>query len=586
MFALRVIRLPLAGVFCLLSCSVAVAQTPMAAAPPAVMPAGPGSSQDQFQRYRQRQQQLDMLPPPDSNTQFHNPSPLKGGGNCVQVWTLSIENAPHLGDAAKRGVMQRYSGRCLGVDDFNHALDDIKRAYVQQGNVTSRAYLPEQSLQSGRLRLVVVEGTLSSIRFTGMAARHHELMGFPGLRDHLLNLRDLEQGLDQMNRMPNWSATMQIVPGEKSGSSSVVVQQMNPGVLHGQIWADNNGQYQTGHETGHAMLTAQDALGLLDMWSVEYDHSLVGQAGHRGTQFFSADGSIPYGKWSIFGGFWMSDDVYHLQSLGEDYRLGGRRRDFRVGVSRVVARNSLGVTTLQALYELKSFNSTTNHVRLFTQSARQASVATQASESLKALGGLWYVTLGVRFGTDGVGTRSAFAHPIASEPHTRFVKPSLDIDGYEPLPFGLSWHVSLHGELSSRNQFATEQLQLGGPYTVRGFLSQMLVGNKGLYVRDDVSYRLAPLNLHEKCGAYSGFCRAFVDGTEFYGIIDGGFVKLGYRADNLPPALRGGSIAGAGFGLRKVSGTLFWGASATHAIAHGPLPDEGWIAAFQAGVRF
>lgn len=587
MFALRVIRHILPGAcFLFCCCTSALAQVPTRIEPPAVMPAGPGSSQDQFQRFRQRQQQLDLLPPPDSDTHYDNPGPLKGTGRCVKIWHVSIEGAPHLNKAARQGVIQSYAGRCLGVEDFNHALDDINRAYVQQGNVTSRAYLPEQTLQQGSLRIVVIEGSLSSIRFAGISARHHEMMGFPRLRTHLLNLRDLEQGLDQMNRMPNWSARMQIVPADIPGSSTVVIQQQDPGILHGQIWADNNGQYQTGHETGHALLTVQDALGLLDMWSVEYDHSLVGNAGHRGTQYLNASGSVPYGRWTVFGVYWMSDDVYHLQTLGEDYRLGGDRRDIQFGVSRVIARNDLGVTTLQALYELKSFNSTLDHVRLETQSARQASVVAQASESLKALGGLWYVTLGVRFGTEGAGTRTAFPHPTASEPHTRYVKPALDIDGYEPLPFGFSWHVSLHGELSTRNQYATEQLQLGGPYTVRGFLSQMLVGNKGLYLRDDISYRIASLDLHERCGAYRSLCRVLVDGTELYGIIDGGFVKLGYRADNIPPALRGGSIAGAGFGVRKVAGTVFWGASATHSIARGPLPDEGWIAAFQAGVRF
>lgn len=565
-----------------------VAQGAPDAGMPAVgLPAGAGSSQDQFQRYQQRQQQLDMLPPPNSDTQILTPprqsSAAKG---CVDVKSLTIEGASHLSAATRAMLSARYTGRCLGVSDFNHALDDINGAYMAQGHVTSRAYLPEQSLQDGHLRIVVVEGMLSGFQFEGISPRFHEATAFPGLHGRILNLRDLEQGLDQMNRLPNWSAKMQIVPGSVPGTSAVRIRQPAPGYIHGQIWADNNGQYETGHEAGHAMLTAQDVLGLLDMWSVEYDHSLVGDAGRRGTQYISANGSIPFGTWTVFGGWWMSDDVYHLQTLGEDYRLGGRRKDFRFGVSRVVARNRIGVTTLQAFYELKSFNSTLDRVRLQTQSARQAYVVAQASESLKAWGGVWYMTLGMRFGVGAVGTHSAYDNPGEADPHTQYVKPTLDIDGYRPLPLGLLWHTSVHGEYSTRNLFTTDQLQLGGPYTVRGFLRQMLLGNDGIYIRNDVSWRFARPGMNQGCGAYTGFCRLFVEGAELYGILDGGMTRAGYRSRALPPALKGGNIAGAGIGIRKTTGFLFWNANITHAIARGPLPHEGWIAAFQAGVRF
>ncbi|MBB2174106.1 ShlB/FhaC/HecB family hemolysin secretion/activation protein [Gluconacetobacter asukensis] len=551
------------------------------------LPAGPGSSQDQFQRYQQRQQQLDMLPPPDSNTQFitapHTRTPSR---TCVPITSVAIENAPHLPIIELRTVMARYSGRCLLVADLNHALDDINGAYLAQGHVTSRAYLPEQSLRDGTLRIVVVEGGLDGFAFSGVRPRWHETAAFPGLKGHILNLRDLEQGLDQMNRLPSWSARMQIVPGRRPGTSSVKITQSSPGILHGQVWADDNGQYETGHETGHAQLRADDPLGMLDMWSFEYDHSLVGDAGRRGTQYISANGAIPYGPWTLSGGWWMSNDVYHIETLNQDYRLAGRRKDFRIGLSRVVARNRVGVTTLQAGYELKSFLSTLDRTRLYTQSARQASVSAQGTESLKAWGGIWYITVGIQFYVGGVGTYSSITYPGAGDPHTRYMKPTLDIDGYKPLPGSVLWHTSLHGEYSTRDQFSTQQLQVGGPYTVRGFLSQMLLGNDGLYMRNDFSWMLAHPGTANHCGTYTGFCRVFVEGTEFYAIFDVGMTRAGYHSTTLPPALRGGNIAGSGIGLRKSSGVVFWDASATHAIARGPLPAEGWIAAFRAGVRF
>jgi hemolysin activation/secretion protein len=551
------------------------------------LPAGPGSSQDQFQRFQQRQQQLDMLPPPENDTTILNPNqPEARSASCVVVRDLTISGADHLQKTVMLAIAQRYQGRCLGVTELNHALDDINGAYLAKGFVTSRAYLPEQSLQSGRLQIIVVEGKIEGFSFDGIASRHHELTAFPGLRDHILNLQDLEQGLEQMNRLPGWTAKMQIVPGTQKGRSVVKIHQHSPGIIHGQVWVDNNGQYETGHETGHALLRAEDVLGLLDLWSVEYDHSMVGDAGNRGTQYISANGSIPFGAWTVFGGWWMSQDVYHLQTLGADYRMGGKRQDFRIGISRVVTRNKIGVTTVQAFYELKSFSSTLDHVRLQTQSARQAYFVGQASESLKALGGLWYLTLGVRVALPGAGTHSIFGNPSADDPHTQYFKPTLDIDGYKALPHRLMWHVSVHGEYSTQNQFTTDQMQIGGPYTVRGFLQGMLLGNEGVYIRNEFSWPLASAGMRTHCGAYSGFCRLFVEGSEVYGILDGGMTRAGYHSTSLPPSLRGGEIAGSGIGLRKTAGSIFWNMNFSHAIAQATLVNEGWIAAFQTGVRF
>lgn len=258
-------------------------------------------------------------------------------------------------------------------------------------------------------------------------------MAFPALHGKILNLRDLEQGIEDMNRLSHWGARMRIIPGAKAGTSTVVISAPKHGVLHGQVWFDNYGQKITGQETGHAMLTAENPLGLLDLWSVEYDHSLVGQAGQRGTSYLSVNGSIPFGYWTVFGSWWHSEDEYPLRGLSDLYHLSGGRRDWRLGISRVLLRNSLGITSFQVSYERKSFGSEINHTVIDTETARQSFVNLQVSESLKGWGGVWYITGGLKVAVAGAGTWSNIAHPGLQEPHSSYLKPSLDIDGYKPL---------------------------------------------------------------------------------------------------------------------------------------------------------
>ncbi|QIP34451.1 ShlB/FhaC/HecB family hemolysin secretion/activation protein [Komagataeibacter rhaeticus] len=561
---------------------VAMAQVP--GLPGGVMPAGPGSSQDQFQRFEQHQEQLDALPPPSNDIQIQRPSALpQASKTCVTVHDITVEGAQHLSRATTDAITGPHVGTCMSVRDLNGLINALNAAYIRQGFITSRAYLPEQKLSSGHLRIVVIEGKLAGVQLQGRPARLATVMAFPGLHGKILNLRDLEQGIEDMNRLSHWGARMRIAPGGRAGASTVVVTAPKRGVLHGQVWFDNYGQQITGQETGHAMLTAENPLGLLDLWSVEYDHSLVGHAGQRGTSYLSVNGSIPFGYWTVFGSWWRSQDDYPLLALTDVYHLGGSRRDWRLGISRVLLRNRIGVTTFQASYERKSFGSEINHTVIDTETARQAFVNVQVSESLKGWGGVWYITGGLKVAVDGAGTWSNFTRPGWQDPHSSYLKPSLDIDGYKPLARGVLWHTTLHGEYSTRDQFPTNELQVGGPYSVRGFLEQILLGNDGGYMRNDFSWQLPTKGL--KCGKFAFICHQVIEGTQLYAALDVGVVRAGFASSSTPPALKGGEMAGGGLGLRKTTGPFFWNVSLTHSMYTGPLPSEGLIPLFQVGAK-
>ncbi|UMM64028.1 hypothetical protein DM15PD_10090 [Aristophania vespae] len=549
------------------------------------LPAGPGSAQDQFQRFQQRQRQLNALPPPSSTLQpTTKAAPSSSEQNCVLIHKITVEGNRHIGSQKITQLTNPYQERCLTIRDINSIVNDINNAYIIKGYITSRAYLPEQHLSTGTLKIVVIEGKLAAIDLQGRPRRATIAMAFPWLHAKILNLRDLEQGIEQMNRLPHWGAQMHIAPGQEPGTSKVIIETPDNGIFHGQGWVDNLGQSVTGRRVGHAMLMAENPLGLLDLWSVEYDHSLRGpDHGFRGTELFSFSGSIPWGYWTFFGSASRSQDSYPLQSGTELYNLSGSRTDWQVGFSRVLLRNKLGVTSFQASIERKGFASAINHTVINMQTGHQSYVNLSLSESLKALGGIWYVTAGTAIAIDAAGTDNYLPHPSKNEPHSSYLKPSLDIDGYEPLTQRLSWHTTLHAEISTHDQFSTNQLQVGGPYSVRGFIEQALIGNNGGFMRNDFSWTLPTEDL--SCGPYEGLCHALFDSTQLYGIFDFGIVRAGFADSSLPKALRGGEIVGAGAGLRKTTGPAFWNISITHAVHTGPLPSEGVLGLFSAGLK-
>lgn len=548
----------------------------------------PPQNFNQYQQYlqhKQRQQMMDALPPPSNNVQMNNPDNNIQTQACVPIHTIEVVNAQNIPPSLIHRITDPWQHQCMTLGNMNSILDKLNQAYIDKGFVTTRAYLPQQDLKKGILHIVVVHGKVAGFQFNGSPAREHETMAFPWVKGGVLNLRDLEQGIDQMNRLPDWSASMKIAPGNQPGTSIVNVTDNHPGILHGQVSTDNAGQSYSGRTIGRAILTAEDLFGLLDMWSVEYDHSLNTRQGQGHNSFFDAEGSIPLGPWTFFGGWYRYDDFYNFNSAWADrLRMDSMQKDFHIGASRVVARNSVGVTTLQASYELKSFNSEINHSRINTQSAVLSSLNLNASESMHLFGGSWYVSVGMKIGLGGgMGTKAWTNTSGTYNPHTQYVKPTLDIDGYQPILPNLMWHTSIHGEYSSKDQFANEQLQIGGPYTVRGYLQQTMLGNAGIYMRNDLAWALPTQDMH--CDSYQPFCNTLIKGTEIYGIFDVGMTRGVFTYTDIPKTEKGGNLVGAGLGIRKTSGNIFWNASATHALTTAGLPPEGWIALFNIGIK-
>ena len=184
----------------------------------------------QQQEERLRQQQERALPqrPPQPGTDLKSLVPPVQvpplGAACHDVTELRIEGAAHLADATRASLARAFTGRCLGANELEALLGTLTRDYIERGFVTSRVYLPPQDLRTGVLRLRVVEGTIGKYELAQVGAPRESawLRGaFPARPGELLNLRDLEQGLDQLNQLQSNHATLDLQPGAEPGQSVV-----------------------------------------------------------------------------------------------------------------------------------------------------------------------------------------------------------------------------------------------------------------------------------------------------------------------------------------------------------------------------
>ena len=145
--------------------------------------------------------------------------------------------------------------KCLGAQGINVLLKRAQDALIVKGFVTSRILAEPQDLKTGVLALTVIPGRIRAIRFApGTTNRAHAWNAVPAEPGDILNLRDVEQALENFLRVPSAAADIKIEPTEgadaKPGYSDLVIsyQQSNPFRL--SINADDSGTDGTGKYQG------------------------------------------------------------------------------------------------------------------------------------------------------------------------------------------------------------------------------------------------------------------------------------------------------------------------------------------------
>ncbi len=243
-------------------------------------------------------------------------------------------------------------GRCLGSAGINTVLARLQQALVARGWITTRVLAPPQDLSSGQLRLAVVAGRIAAIRAAdGSAAGLRSAV--PAAPGALLNLRDIEQGLENLQRLPTVEADIRIEPAQDPaagpGDSDLVIERRRReralGPLRLNLSLDDGGTRATGRLQAGATLAWDGPLGLNDLAYLSLQRGVLNPGG-RGTGGATLHYSIPYGHW-LFGAN-ASRNRYHqrVAGLAQDYVYAGESRNLQAEATRVLHRDQRHKTSL------------------------------------------------------------------------------------------------------------------------------------------------------------------------------------------------------------------------------------------------
>lgn len=458
-------------------------------------------------RVRRRQAAAPQLPPPVRES-IGTTSP---GGQVFVLKSIEVVGAtaiPHKDIAA---TFQEYIGKSVATSDLIGITEAITALYRNAGFSLSRAIIPPQDINNGRVRVEVLEGYIADIAIEGTLG---EDFGAGKLLGHLQDERPLRQStlerqLLLVHDTPGLSVADTALE-EMGGATGRFRLVVTLGSWHVYLGAelDNRGTSAVGRVQGYlspainSAVVSGDTLSLslssvplepqeLGLGRIVYDAPL----GSNGTRISASasHGQIRPGDERRYDDNYTSTTRYEIKGTIAPVR--SREFSLRVSVGGDLSdvRESDDDGTISD-----------DHVRALTLAADV--------ELHDGLGGTSYFTAQVRQGLNILGASTHGDAPLSRDDGTgAFTAARLFYTRYQRLTDAWSLWFAGAGQLASTALLASEEFYLGGASFGRAYDSGAVSGDDALAASLEI--RFDQVVEH-----------AFVKGYQLYAFADYGVV--------------------------------------------------------------
>lgn len=216
---------------------------------------------------------------------------------CWPLNGIRVAGVTRFNNTSLNKLIEPYVAPCMGVNRINRLLAGITRLYGDKGYIASRPYLISTPVAGHSLDIHVEEGYLEAIELADQSLALSLRGAFPGMLGEPLNLRDLEQGLDQLNRLSSVDLTADIAPGSAPGASRIILRSRSNAPRWGLgLGVDNLGSAAPGRDRNTISLNLDNPLQLIDSLNLSFSDTL--NHGPRYSRSHSLFYSIPYGYWT------------------------------------------------------------------------------------------------------------------------------------------------------------------------------------------------------------------------------------------------------------------------------------------------
>lgn len=374
-------------------------------------------------------------------------------------------------------IYQPYLNKEITFADLETVMKAIEALYSKKGYLTTSAYIPPQDIKDGLVQIRVAEGKLGNVKIEGNKWFSTALIEkfFHSKKNQILNIKDLQRDILRLNQTSDLEVKTVISAGSAPETSDIVLQVKDKLPWHIGVGEDSQGTRLTGKYRTSFTLRSSNLTGNADsLFSV----SLLS----RHTFGQSVSYSLPIGT---NGTKFSLDATYFKMKLGKEYAdedITGRTQIYTPRLSWELALRedyqadfNLGID-IKSIVQRQSGDKTSNdQLRMpwFGFDFTKQDMGGQTSFSPK-----------FTFSGSGFLGSSSNNHSLASREGSggSFFKYEQSLNRTQRMPFGSYLSLRTQFQAASHTLPSSEQIQIGGAYSVRGYPEGNYLADNGGYL--------------------------------------------------------------------------------------------------------
>ena len=372
-------------------------------------------------------------------------------------------------------------GEDVFFDELLEVCQKVTNYYRAKGYLTSYATVPPQRIVDGVATIRIVESKVGEMNIEGEKWTRewylrHIIMGKAGLREgDVFNAKNLQRAMKEINKEDYVQVQTEVerqAEGDENTTITLNVRDRFPVNLNFSY--DDYGRSYTGSQRVSFLVGMDNLTGLGDKI---YGGTILSS----GATGWMAGYSFPVSSYGTRLSFDFSDSHVRLGGPYKNLNVKGNAQSYFFKLTQPIIQTAKSDLIFYTGYDYVNANTSANiagnPLRLsnYNLNVWRSGLYGMTDDNY----GRWLGNLGVDFGMGGDG------HGAIQD--TTFFKVTAGATRVQRL-FGRSMGiVRVNGQYSPNKLFAAEQMQMGGPYTLRGYQPAELIGDYG--VTGTVEYR-------------------------------------------------------------------------------------------------
>lgn len=276
--------------------------------------------------------------------------------------------------------MKPYVNRKLSIEEVNELSSKLNNSLISRGYVTSKITIPPQSLASGQLQFNLQLGRIESVGYAEGSPHLPWENAFPFREGDILNIRDIEQGLEQMRRPSSQSASVELEAGSMPLYSKVILQTTKKPLIHGMIAIDDSGLKDTGKMQWNALIGVDRVFNANDTFQLNINGDAAREGSVKGTRSHSLSYSIPRGKDTF--SMYFSSTNYHqtVDTMATLFKSASEVKTFRASWQHTFHRSRTIKRTWDVSISKRNSKNFINDTEVEVQRGNTAAIEIGVSE--------------------------------------------------------------------------------------------------------------------------------------------------------------------------------------------------------------